>query len=219
VFPKPLQSRIVCRGSVVVLLALGALRAGAQTAAGASSTDFALAPGDIVRIAVWREPDLSGDFTLDESGVVTFPMLGKMNLLRIPVSQLRDTLIARFAADLKNPSVAITPLRRIYVLGEVAKPGMYTIDPTITLSGAIAMAGGATSNGDLGRIRVVRNNAVISERVALGTAIGSMNVRSDDQIFVDRRSWFDRNSTFALSAVLSLATLAITLVVARQSGK
>jgi protein involved in polysaccharide export with SLBB domain len=171
-----------------------------------------LAPGDVIRIAIWREPDLSGEFLVDEQGIVTLPLLGKRSVLNLPVAALRDSLVAGYSVELRNPSVTITPLRRIYVLGEVTKPGLYTVDPTISLSGAVALAGGATSLGDINRLRVVRGGAVVLNRVAVGSSLSSVDIRSEDQIFVDRRGWLERNSTFVVSASISAAALIISVL-------
>lgn len=182
------------------------------TIAGVQPGDIALAPGDIIRISVWREPDLSGEFLVDELGVVTLPLLGKMNVLDVPLSGLRDKLISRYTVELRNPSITVTPLRRVYVLGEVTKPGPYTVDPTITLAGVVALAGGATPTGDLGRLRVVRNGAVLLGKVSATSSLSLVNIRSGDQVFVERRGWLDRNGAIAASAALSAATVAITLL-------
>lgn len=185
---------------------------GAQQPVNSETRELALSPGDVVRISIWREPDLSGEFLVDESGIVTLPLLGKRSVLNIPVFRLRDTLIADYGVQLRNPSVTITPLRRIYVLGEVAKPGLYTVDPTISLAGAIALAGGATAAGDLDRLRVVRGGKVVLNRVAAGSSLSAVNILSEDQVFVDRRGWMDRNSALLASAVLSAATIVATLL-------
>jgi polysaccharide export outer membrane protein len=205
----PMLSR---RFVLLILLAFLPSRATAQGATNAPAVEPTLAPGDVIRVAVWREPDLSGEFLVNENGVVTFPLLGEINVLEIPISQLRDRLIQRYSVDLRNPSITVTPLRRIYVLGEVTKPGLYTVDPTISLAGAVALAGGATPSGDLERLRVIRNGVVIVDRAAAQSSLSVVNMRSDDQVFVDRRGWFDRNSTFAASALLSIVTVTITLL-------
>ncbi|MBA3341813.1 MAG: SLBB domain-containing protein [Gemmatimonadaceae bacterium] len=166
----------------------------------------------MLRIAVWREPDMSGDFLVDELGIVTLPLLGKINVRTIPLANLRDTLIAAYSVQLRNPTVTITPLRRVFVLGEVTKPGPYAADPTITLAGVIALAGGATPGGDLRRIRVLRDGAVMATRVTAGSTLAMTDIRSNDQIFVDRRGWLDRNSTLLASAVVSVTTIVLTLV-------
>ncbi len=173
----------------------------------------ALTPGDVIRVAIWREPDLSGEFLVDEEGMVTLPLLGRKSVLNVPVASLRTSLTSAYAVELRNPSVTITPLRRIYVLGEVAKPGLYTVDPTISLAGAIALAGGSTPLGNLNRLRVVRKGLVVLDRAAAGSSLSAVDIRSEDQVFVDRRGWLDRHSALAASATLSAATVLITLLV------
>lgn len=200
--------------ALIGLLSLVPSLASTQAAdAPTQSAAQALAPGDVVRIAIWREPDLSGEFLVDEEGMVTLPLLGKRSVLDVPLATLRTKLLADYAVQLRNPSVTITPLRRIYVLGEVTKPGLYTVDPTITLAGAVALAGGATPIGNLDRLRVVRNGQVVLNRVAASSSLGAIDVRSADQVFVDRRKWLDRNSALAASALLSAATIVITVLV------
>ncbi len=155
---------------------------------------------------------MSGDFLVDELGIVTLPLLGKINVTQIPLATLRDTLIAAYSVQLRNPTITVTPLRRVFVLGEVTKPGLYAADPTVTLAGVIALAGGASPGGDLRRIRVVRDGSVITSRVTANSMLGMTDIRSNDQIFVDRRGWVDRNSAFLASGVVSLATIVITLL-------
>lgn len=171
-----------------------------------------LRPGDIVRVEIWREEDLSGEFHVDESGTVTLPLLGERRVAGVMFSELRDALLADYRAELRNPSILITPLRRIYILGDVNSPGPQSIDPTISLAGAIALAGGASSEGDLRRIRVVRDGQIVLDRVSAESALSGIDIRSGDQVFVGRRSWFDRNSTFLVSATLSVASIVISLV-------
>ncbi len=171
-----------------------------------------LAPGDVLRVQIWREEDLSGEFPVDERGTVTLPMLGEYQVAGVPLAEIRARLIEAYRVQLRNPSIEITPLRRIHVLGEVNKPDLYEVDPTISIAGVVALAGGATSNGDLGKIRVVRDGAVIRQRIAAESALSGADVRSGDQIFVGRRSWFERNSTFVVSTVLSLTAVVIGLL-------
>jgi protein involved in polysaccharide export with SLBB domain len=100
----------------------------------------------------------------------------------------------------------------VNVLGEVQKPGLYPVDPTVSLAGAVAMAGGTTALGDLHHIRVLREGQVLAAKVAYTRSLQDMDIRSGDQIFVERRGWFDRNSTFVVSALLSLTSIVIALV-------
>ncbi|MBA2669152.1 MAG: polysaccharide biosynthesis/export family protein, partial [Gemmatimonadetes bacterium] len=180
--------------AVAILHLMVASLAGAQASGGNSET-VTLLPGDVVRVAIWREEDLSGEFPVNENGTVIFPLLGEKPVTDIPFPELRTMLMDEYRVHLRNPSITITPLRRVNVLGEVNKPGLYEVDPTISLAGVVALAGGTNPGGDLGRIRIVRSGAVLHERVSAMSSLHSFDVRSGDQIFVDRRGWFDRNST------------------------
>ena len=177
-----------------------------------SASDVSLAPGDVVKLEVWQEEDLSGEFLVDEDGQVTLPLLGPVDVSGIPVRQLRARLIEAYRVQLQNPSITVTPLRRVLVLGEVHEPGVYNVDPTISLAGAIALAGGATPGGDLRRLRVVRDGVVVKEGATAEGSLAANQVLSGDQIFVERRSWFDRNSTFLVSAMLSVTSIVISIL-------
>ncbi|MDQ2668745.1 MAG: polysaccharide biosynthesis/export family protein [Gemmatimonadota bacterium] len=172
---------------------------------------FSLGEGDVVRVKIWREKDLDGDYQVDESGRITLPLVGARRVTGIPWSVLRDSLLDAYRRELKAPSVSLVPLRRVFVLGEVTKPGPYLADPTLNLAGIIALAGGASPLGDLGKLRIVRHGQVIARGAALDGA-SVPDIRSGDEIFVDQRSWFDRNSTFVASAAISVASIIITLV-------
>lgn len=201
---KPSPRRILL---LLVLLALfvPAGRAAAQPGA-------TLRPGDAIRVQIWREEDLSGEFAVALDGTVTLPLLGRQRLVDVPLEMLRDTLTSQYRVHLRNPSIDIVPIRRVTVLGEVTKPGLYGADPTLALAGLVALAGGATPNGSLDRIRIVRDGQVLRERVGAGETLTSADVRSGDQIIVDQKSWFSRNSTFVVSTILTLGGIITSII-------
>lgn len=173
---------------------------------------FSLGPGDVVRVLIWREKDLSGDFKVDQHGQLTLPMLGARQVTRMPWEQVYDSLMTEFHRLLKTTSVTLTPLRPVYVLGEVTKPGLYLADPTLRLAGVVALAGGANPQGDINRIRVVRDGRNVLSDVAIESQLMQLGVLSQDIILVDRRGWFDRNSAFVAGAAISIASIVVTLV-------
>jgi protein involved in polysaccharide export with SLBB domain len=182
-----------------------------QGQATSAISEAMLRPGDVIRVAVWREIDLSGDFPVDEAGRVVLPMLGETVVTGIPIPQLRDSLLAEYRRQLRNPSILITPLRRVMVLGEVNIPGLKELDPTMSLASAIALAGGPNGQGRLSRIHVVREGEVLRERVDPAMALHAIDIRSGDQIFVGRRSWFEANSTYLVSTGISMTLLLLRL--------
>jgi len=183
-------------------------------AGNAAAQEATLRPGDAIRIEIWREEDLSGEFQVGTDGTVTLPLLGRQRLVDIPMTAIRDTLTAQYRVHLRNPSINVTPIRRVSVLGEVQEPGLYGADPTLSLAGVVALAGGATPEGNLNRIRIIREGAIFRERVGAGETLSGADIRSGDQIVVEQKSWFSRNTQFVIGAVLSLATsIATTLII------
>jgi protein involved in polysaccharide export with SLBB domain len=175
------------------------------------STAWFLHSGDLVRLRIWREPDLSGEFQVDEAGTVTFPKIGPISVTRESPESLKEKLLMRYAVYLRNPSVEVTMLRRINVLGAVQKPGVYPVDPTMTIADALAAAGGATSMGDQHRIELIRDGVRISKSVDSGLKIGETPLRSGDQLFVPERNFVVRNPGLLAAVVTAFATLFIAL--------
>jgi polysaccharide biosynthesis/export protein len=197
------------RAGILLGLALAVLPGAAQTNDAGALT---LRPGDLIRVQIYQEAELNGDFLVDQDGVVILPLIGAQPVTDTPMRELRTRLVEAYRAHLRNPSINITPLRRINVLGEVQRPGIYPVDPTVSLADAIAMAGGATPMGDLRRIRIIRGGQTLSERAEIGETLGAVDIRSGDRVLVDRRSWVERNSTFVVSTVLSVTSIIIALV-------
>jgi polysaccharide biosynthesis/export protein len=197
------------RWSFLLVLFLAPRAAAAQ---GSDTTALTLRAGDLTRVQIYREDDLNGDFLVDEDGVAVLPLLGPQQVTGIPMRELRTRLTEGYRVHLRNPSINITLLRRVNVLGEVQRPGVYAVDPTVSVADVVSMAGGATPSGDLRRIRIIRGGQVLRERVGAAETLRSAGVWSGDQVIVDRRSWFERNSTFVVSTVLSVTSIIIALV-------
>jgi len=210
---SPTRSRRVVSRLAPVALAvlLAAPPLGGQTVP-SNTRGVTLLPGDVLQIEIWREEDLSGEFYVNERGVAVLPLIGDQLVTDLPIDQVRDRLIERYRVHLRNPSISVTPLRRIHVLGEVSKPGLYMVDPTISLAGVVALAGGTTSTGTLERIQLIRQGTEVIERVNAAAILDSVHIRSGDQIFIGQRGWFERNSTFVVSIVLSITTMAVTIL-------
>jgi len=170
-----------------------------------------VAPGDRVRVHVWREPTFSDELTVDERGELVVPRLGRMRVDGWVVSALEDTLTARYGEYLRKPSVSVTVLRRVAVQGEVRAPNLYYVDATKTLREVLAEAGGVTEAGNPGRLTIIRDGRAIRvpgwER---GEALGT-DLRSGDQIFVPRRRWIERNALAVASTVGALTGVAVSV--------
>lgn len=199
------------RGQAILLsvLLLGTLAcASAQSpepAEPASPASDLLRPGDVVRLEIWREPTLSGEFQVDEQGVVVFPKIGAFEVGEVPAESLRSRILAEYRHYLRNPSIDVTFLRRITIMGAVRAPGLYPVDPTMTVSDALALAGGALSYGEPSEVELFREGERRTANVTQRMRLEELAIRSGDQLYVPERSWVERHSgllaTFISSAV------------------
>ncbi len=187
--------------------------ASAQTAgdgaAGAGAGDRHLRPGDVVRLRIWREPDMSGEYTVDETGRVVFPRVGEYSVLQDTPESLSTRLQADYLKYLVNPSIEITVLRRVRIMGAVNRPGLFPVDPTITVADALAMAGGATPLGNPDKLEIFRNGQRIDMEVKQNTRIADSPIQSGDQLWVPERSWLARNTGVVAAAITGMISLII----------
>ncbi len=145
--------------SLLLLLILLAVPALAQEAEGVSYT---LNTGDHVQITVFEEPDLSIDAVLDDTGAISFPLLGETRVRGLTPRELEaaitEGLRGRF---LINPrvNVAIKEYRPFFVRGEVANPGGYPFKPGLTLEKAVSISGGFTSRASRSEFYIMSDDA------------------------------------------------------------
>ncbi len=219
VAPRPSLRFALTRRALLVLTAVAAFfpaGVGAQaTVPGTLSAESRTAaqPGDVVRLRIWREPDMSGDYTVDDAGTVTVPRLGRLRVTGMATDSLKSLLIVGFAKYLRNPSVEVTLLRRVRVTGAVRTPGLYTADQTMRVRDVLALAGGATTDGHMDRVRLDRNGESVRLDLRGSPRDNDTALRSGDQLYVPQRNWFSRN-TQVVAAILSVTGgLAVALAV------
>ena len=169
----------------------------------------ALRPGDVVRLRVWREPDLTGDFAVDETGSVVLPKIGPIHVTSDSPTLVKSQIVASYAKFLNHTAIDVTFLRRIQVLGEVRQPGIYPVDPTMTISDVLAVAGGTTRDGDPDHLELKRDGKRLYGTVSGKSLIGDSRVRSGDQIFVPEKSFLQRRGGFLIKVAISAAVTAV----------
>lgn len=170
-----------------------------------------LRPGDAVRLRIWREPDLSGEFPVDAQGIAVLPKLGRYEVARTVPDSLQPQLVRAYGEYLNNPSVEVVLLRRVSVLGAVQKPGLYPVDPTMTVSDVLALAGGAAAHGKPNQVELRRENERIVAKLDQTSRIADLPIRSGDQLYVPQRSWLSRNTGLLAGFIGTAASLTVVL--------
>lgn len=168
----------------IALVVASSLEAQGTTNAGSQG----LSPGDQLRITVWRKPEMSCDCVVAGNGSIVHPLYREVQVVGVPLLTVEDRLRIFLTRYEQNPQFVIEPLVRVVVGGEVRAPNIYSVPPETTISQAIALAGGPTDRGVLRSVKVVRERQEISMDLSRPDAdAGVLQVRSGDQILVDRR--------------------------------
>jgi polysaccharide biosynthesis/export protein len=112
------------------------------------SADYHLGPGDQVRIIIFGEEQMTGEFRVNASGDVALPLVGNVHAAGLTPHQLERATAEALQNSrlLKKASVSaeVIHYRPIFMLGEVSRPGQYPYQPGMTVVTAIAVAGGFT---------------------------------------------------------------------------
>jgi len=136
----------------------------------AQSMDYLLGAGDKVRVTVYGEPTLSGEFFVTGSGLMSLPLIGEIKAGGLTVGQFQDA-VQKSLSDgyLKEPRVSaeVLTFRPFYILGEVEKPGTYPYTAGLTVLNAVATAGGFTYRADKKSVYIKHNGETAEVKGAL----------------------------------------------------
>jgi polysaccharide export outer membrane protein len=170
---------------------------------------YTLGPGDKVKITVFNEPDLSGEYALDGNGNIRLPLIGMVRAAGYTAGALEGWIRAALQPNyVRNPriNVEITGYRPIYVVGAVVKPGQYTYINDMTLAQAVALAGGFTPQAKQSTVYLRHEGETDEQPVASGTPL---LIRPGDTVRVDTTWFWDAmNFLGPLSSPVAIAATA-----------
>tara|TARA_R110000751_G_scaffold24143_1_gene66117 strand:- start:45131 stop:45721 length:591 start_codon:yes stop_codon:yes gene_type:complete len=112
-----------------------------------SNIAYTLGTGDKLRINVFGQPELSGEFVVDGTGAISLPLIGQVTAIGLSTQELETTIAANLSNGfLLEPRVSaeVINYRPFYILGEVGRPGEYPFNSGLTVLNAVAAAGGFT---------------------------------------------------------------------------
>jgi polysaccharide export outer membrane protein len=127
-------------------------------------SDYVIGPEDVLGVVFWREKDMSVDVVVRPDGKISLPLLNDVQAAGFTPDQLRERVQADAGRYFEDPNASIIVKqinsRRIFITGEIAKPGPYPIVAPTTVLQLIAMAGGLNEFADAEHIIIWRNNDV-----------------------------------------------------------
>lgn len=172
----------------------------APDAAISAAKDYRLGAGDVIRISVFQNPDLSLETRVSESGVISFPLLGPIKIGGMAASQAEKVIAdgLRNGNFVKQPQVSVLVMQvrgnQVSVLGQVNRPGRFPIEVAdIHLTDMLANAGGISPGGaDIVTVVGTRNDQPFRAEIDLPTVFGAqgrandISLQNGDVIWVDR---------------------------------
>jgi len=162
----------------------------------ASADSYAIGPGDLLAVDVWKEPDLSKQAVVRLDGKISLPLVNEVDAAGLTCGELRTQLAEKYQNFVSAPVVSVTLVesrsKRIYVSGKVAKPNEYPLQKNMTVAQAISLAGGLTEWADSSDVKLIRKMKGVQKtfRVNYDAIVSgkdlSQNVllEPDDTIFV-----------------------------------
>lgn len=180
--------------TVMAALAIAACAGGAPSVAQSAmvadpDAEYRLSAGDKVRVIVFGEETLTGEYVISSGGNLTFPLVGTIAATDKTVEQLQSTLATALNDGyVNNPrvSIQVVSFRPFYILGEVNRPGEYPVSTGLTLEQAVASAGGYTYRANTKRAFLKRSNET-QERPIVVRGAAPIIVRAGDTIRILER--------------------------------
>lgn len=148
---------------------------------------YRLDSGDRLRVIVFGQTDLSGEYAVDGAGQISIPLVAAIQARGLTTDELEQSVVAILSQTLlRNPSVSVEVLvfRPFFILGEVTNAGQYPFVAGMTVKTGVAIAGGYTHRANTDVVRITRNlgDRIIEIGVNTNTA-----VLPGDTIFVRER--------------------------------
>lgn len=126
----------------------------------AQESGYTVQPGDTLFVSVWKEPDLQGEVLVTPDGGFAFPLVGQVDARGKTVAELQGILTDRLVKYISDPvvTVSVRQIRgnKVYVIGQVNKPGEFIVNPRVDIMQALSMAAGTTPFASLSNIIILR---------------------------------------------------------------
>lgn len=173
------------------------------TAVGPVDPEYLIGPEDVLRITVWGQVEMQNELTVDREGKIFIPTIGQFlvsgTTLEKATQNLKKQMSRSYSGLLTQPPTVWLDLtlarlrpKRVFILGEVNKPGGYTVSSYASVFSSLYSVGGPTVNGSLRDVRIIRNNKIIAhvdlyDYLTGASETADVRVQNNDMIFVPKR--------------------------------
>ena len=195
--------------SLIIFLASAVLLSGTPFFFAEENLPYTLGPGDVLEISVWQHLELDKVVTVRPDGKISFSLIGDVDTTGLTPAELDEVITKRLSEYVQNPEVTVVVTiiksNQILVLGQVARPGAYPMEASLTVLEAVAIAGSFMETAGLRKVTITRQSPVRRPRVikvdlkrviAEGDTSGDIMLEPGDVVHVPKKvsAWtiFDR---------------------------
>ena len=143
--------------------------AAAQQAETSAVLRYEVQPSDRLQVSVWKEPDLTQEVIVRPDGAFSFPLVGEVNAVGKTVEEIRRELVQQLSRVIQDAVVTVAVLEirgnKIYVIGQVVRPGEFIVNPRVDVIQALSLAGGTTPFASPSEIFVLRRDGAQQRRL------------------------------------------------------
>ena len=137
---------------------------------------YLVEPGDTLEISVWREEGLEKQAIVRPDGGLSFPLVGNVQASGKSIEQLQTEVAEKLKRYIPDPSVTVAAVKLdgsiVYVIGKVAKPGVFPLGGRVDVVQALSMAGGMTPYAAANKVRILRREG--GKQTAIDFAYGDI---------------------------------------------
>jgi len=152
-------------------------------------SSYRLQPNDQVRIRIYNEPEITGEYEVDGTGFISVPLAGRVKAASLTTQQLERAVASQLSKGLlRDPRVSVQVARYapIYIHGEVKRGGEYPYRPGLTAMDAVAVAGGFTYRANEDKVLIRRFGSGVEETYPISRPIAVYpgdNIRIAERLF------------------------------------
>ena len=171
-----------------------------------------LNPADGIRLTFFNNPDaISGDYFVQKDHTLQLPFIGQIHIKEQLIDSVRAEIFHKYESIYKNLELTVLPLFKINVLGEVRTPGVYYVTGVEKLSDLLTKAGGETSEANLKKLYLVRDdrrtNINAKQILEKGVKLNDLGLKSGDQIYLPRKRINYRSTSIFISGIAIIVTI------------
>jgi polysaccharide export outer membrane protein len=215
---------------LIVSLVLVVLLAGTPAFFARENLPYNIGPGDVLEISVWQHPELDRIVTVRPDGRMSFSLIGDVNANGLTPAKLDEVITGMLSEYVQKPEVTVIVTgvsiksTQILVLGQVARPGAYPMEESLTVLEAVAKAGSYTERAGLNRVTITRQSRAKTPKVmkvnlkkviTKGDRSGDVILEPGDVVHVPTKAsaWtiFDRYFIRGILPVMGFVVLIDTL--------